>query len=96
MPNNISYCLILTTKYQPTNVEESAPNHPGEPLHPLATREQKCPKLSWQASTTPPPFTGNSQYGNNIFQKGIPLLLMIKLGVVDGFSVKDQLNFLII
>ena len=49
------------------NVEKSAPNHPGNPLHPQANVGKKGPKPSWQAFTPPPPLRGNA------FQKGASL-----------------------
>ena len=49
------------------NVEKSAPNHPGKPLHPQANVGKKCPKPSWQA------FTGNAHdMETTHFKKGLP------------------------
>ena len=53
--------------------KKGAPNHPGKPLHPGQIWKKKCPKPSWQAFTTTPPFR-QCPYGNNTFQKGASLI----------------------
>ena len=57
------------------NMEKSAPNHPGKPLHPRAMWENKCTNPSWQAFTAPPrPLTGNAivRMETTHFKKGLP------------------------
>ena len=58
-----------------------------------ANVEKRAPK---HPGKTLHPLATKEQNKQHISKKGFPLLLMIKLGVIDGFSVKDQSNFLII
>ena len=53
------------------NVEKSAPNHPGKPLHPWATWEISAPNHPGKPSH-PPPLYGLCPYEGNTFQKGAP------------------------
>ena len=50
---------------------------PHPPSVKRANVETKCPKPTWQAPFTPPPY-GQCPYGNNKFQKGASLIKGIK------------------
>ena len=53
------------------NVEKSASNHPGKPLHPRATWEKSAQNHPGRP-LTPPPLTGNAHIETTHFKKGLP------------------------
>ena len=66
---NIALALAFVKQ---ANVEKSAPNHPGKPLHPQANVGKKCPRPSWQAFT-PTPLTGSADMETTQLKRGLPL-----------------------
>ena len=46
-----------------------------------------CPKLSKQAFTPPPPSSGQCPFGNNTFQKGLPLVMRTNINIFSCGAV---------
>ena len=53
------------------NVEKTAPNYLGKPLHPWANVGKKCSKPFWQAFAS---LSGNAHTETTHFKKGLPLV----------------------